>query len=120
MNEKITFTDAAVSHIKNNLAKVNNSIGFRLSLKKTGCSGYQYVHAIIDTAIENDLHFTIQEGISIYVDPACENFIKGVVVDYISDNKMGLKQKKLVFMNPNEKNRCGCGESFTIEEIHHA
>lgn len=62
-----------------------------------------------------DLHFTIQPDLTVYIDPACQSFIQGVVVDYVSDNAVGLKQKKLVFINPNEKNRCGCGESFTIE-----
>ncbi len=115
MSDIITFTDAAVSHIKNMLEKTNNSVGFRLSIKKTGCSGYAYVPAIIEQIVSTDLYFTAQQGLPIYIDPACESFIKGVVVDYVADNNIGLKQKRLVFINPNEKNRCGCGESFTIE-----
>jgi iron-sulfur cluster assembly accessory protein len=115
MQQIITLTDAAIQHIKNMLAKTNNSVGFRLSIKKTGCSGYAYVPTIIKNVTPNDLHFTTQEGLPIYIDPGCENFIKGVVIDYVADNNIGLKQKRLVFINPNEKNRCGCGESFTIE-----
>ena len=42
-------------------------------------------------------------------------FVKDLVIDYVSDAITGIKQKRLVFVNPNEKNRCGCGESFTIE-----
>ena len=115
MNQIITFTDAAVSHIKNRLGKTSHSVGFRLSIKKTGCSGYAYVPAIVDHVMPNDLHFIAQEGLAVYIDPVCETFIKGVVIDYAADNNTGLKQKRLVFINPNEKNRCGCGESFTIE-----
>ncbi len=111
----ITLTDAAVDHIKNMLDKNSNSVGFRLSIKKTGCSGYAYVPAIIDQAVPNDLHFIAQKGLPIYIDSTCESLLKGVLVDYITDHSAGLKQKQLVFMNPNEKNRCGCGESFTIE-----
>lgn len=111
----ITLTEAAISHIKSMLAKQQEGIGFRLSIKKTGCSGYAYVPDIINSVKENDIHFT-QDNLEIYVDPACENFIKGVVVDYVMDtDTLGLKQKRLIFINPNEKNRCGCGESFTIE-----
>lgn len=111
----ITLTESAVSHIKSMLAKQENGLGFRLSIKKTGCSGYAYVPDIIEKINEKDLHFT-QDKLEIYVDPECENFVKGVIVDYITEeNSLGLKQKRLIFINPNEKNRCGCGESFTIE-----
>lgn len=115
MQPIITLTDTAAQHIKKMLKKTHNSVGFRLSIKKTGCSGYAYVPTIVEHVMPNDLHFTVQEGLPIYIDPACENFIKGVVIDYVADNTLGLKQKRLVFINPNEKNRCGCGESFTIE-----
>ncbi len=111
----ITLTDAAVSHIKSMLIKQEGGVGFRLSIKKTGCSGYAYVPEIINKTNEKDIHFT-QDELEVYVDPSSESFVKGVVIDYVSDtDTLGLKQKRLVFINPNEKNRCGCGESFTIE-----
>lgn len=109
----ITLTDAATDHIKKMLTQQSNGIGFRLSIKKTGCSGYAYVPTIIETVLAEDIHFS-RDGLEVYVDPACEEFVKNLVIDYVADN-MGLKQKRLVFINPNEKNRCGCGESFTIE-----
>ena len=111
----ITVTDAAASHIKNMHDKQAGAVGFRLSIKKTGCSGYSYVPDIINEIKAQDIHFVLDNGLHVYVDPACEAFVKGVVVDYVIDNTAGLKQKRLVFINPNEKNRCGCGESFTIE-----
>ena len=110
----ITLTAAAVSHIKNMLEKNNAGVGFRLSIKKTGCSGYAYVPDIITAVQEKDIHF-VTDGLNVYLDPNCIEFIKSLVIDYLADDKMGLKQKRLVFINPNEKNRCGCGESFTIE-----
>lgn len=113
-NPLITFTDAATSHIKKMLEKNTKGIGFRLSIKKTGCSGYAYVPDIIELPIENDIHFITRDGLHVYIDPTAENLLKDVLVDYVADG-IGLKQKKLVFINPNEKNRCGCGESFTIE-----
>ena len=114
MKTIITLTDAAANHIKSMLVKNEKGIGFRLSIKKTGCSGYAYLPNIIETVIQDDIHFTAENGLEVYVDPKCEAFIKDVVIDYVDDNHSGLKQKRLVFINPNEKNRCGCGESFTI------
>lgn len=115
MNTIITLTDAAAAHIKTMLQKNDKAIGFRLSIKKTGCSGYAYLPDLVETAKDSDIHFIAQNGLHIFVDPLCEKFVKDVVVDYVDDNNAGIKQKRLVFINPNEKNRCGCGESFTIE-----
>lgn len=115
MNQIITFTDAAVSHIKQMFLKQKNAIGFRLSIKKTGCSGYAYVPSIIEKIIDGDIHFIVQDQLSVYIDPASEVFLKDLIVDYVADAGAGLKQKRLVYVNPNETNRCGCGESFTIE-----
>lgn len=109
----ISLTDAAIDHIKKMLVQNHKGIGFRLSIKKTGCSGYAYVPNIIEEAKQTDIHFS-QNGLDVYVDPDCQEFVTNLVIDYVADNA-GLKQKRLVFINPNEKNRCGCGESFTIE-----
>lgn len=112
-NPIITLTDAAVSHIKKMVDNTEKGAGFRLSIKKTGCSGYAYVPQVIAEAKSDDIHFTHDE-LEVYIDPACCEVIKGLIIDYVADN-IGLKQKRLVFINPNEKNRCGCGESFTLE-----
>lgn len=113
MNTVITITEAASTHIKKMLQDNHKAIGFRLSIKKTGCSGYAYVPDIIEHAIKEDIHF-VTEDLPVYIDPTCEEFVKGMIIDYCTDNT-GIKQKRLVFINPNEKNRCGCGESFTLE-----
>ena len=113
MKNIISLTEAAAAHIKNMLEKKPGSVGFRLSIKKTGCSGYSYVPTIIDKINEHDISF-IESGITLFVDPECCSIIKEVIIDYVAEG-IGLKQKRLVFINPNEKARCGCGESFTIE-----
>ena len=114
MNPLITITTEADTHIQKMLAE-KKGIGFRLSIKKTGCSGYAYVPAVIEKIESNDLHFVTESGLAIYIDPQCESLVKNLVIDYVLESGQGLKQKRLVFINPNEKNRCGCGESFTIE-----
>lgn len=110
----ITLTNAATQHIKSMLDKEQHAIGFRLSIKKTGCSGFAYVPSIIDAVTADDIHFMTDDQLAVYIDPSCAEFVKGLVIDYVVDLGAGIKQKRLVFMNPNEKNRCGCGESFTV------
>src|SRR5947207_2578883 len=103
----LILTDAAVAHILQMMNK-EGGMGFRLSIKKTGCSGYAYVPAIVQTAMASDIHFIVQQGLFVYLDPACAEFVRGTVIDYVQDTAIGLKQKRLVFINPQEKNRCGC------------
>jgi iron-sulfur cluster assembly protein len=114
MQQLLSFSAHALAHIDNMLQKEPNAIGFRLSIKKTGCSGFAYVPEIITKLVNNDIHFMADNKLAVYIDPACEEFIKDIHVDYVADS-VGLKQKKLVFINPREKNRCGCGESFTVD-----
>jgi iron-sulfur cluster assembly protein len=111
----IIFSDAAVSHIKSMLEQNEAGVGFRLSIKKTGCSGYAYVPAIIESVVESDMHFEAQNQLQVYVDPNALQYLQDLLVDYVVEEGHGLKQKRLVFINPKEKGRCGCGESFTIE-----
>jgi iron-sulfur cluster assembly protein len=111
----ITFTDAAVSHIKNMLAKTPGGMGFRLSVKKTGCSGFAYVPDIIKEAVASDLQYVVQQNLQVFVDVNSLQYLNDLLVDYVVDEAQGLKQKRLIFINPLEKGRCGCGESFTIE-----
>lgn len=114
MNELLQFTEAALAYIKGMLAQSPDKQGFRVSVKKTGCSGYSYAPALAEEALEGDLQWLVGD-LPVYVDPACVEYVKGLTVDYIEEKKEGgLKQKKLVFINPNEKSRCGCGESFHV------
>jgi len=108
------FTADAVSHIRDNMAKEAGAVGFFLAVKKTGCSGYAWKPKIISAIPEQALHFVTPEGLAVYIDDSAKPFVEGITVDFAED-KSALKQKKLVFINPNETGRCGCGESFTVE-----
>ena len=109
----ITITDAAKTYIQKMIDK-ENGIGFRLSIKKTGCSGYSYLPAVIAEEKANDIVMD-EKHIKIFIDPVWVHLFDGVIVDYIEEEKAGLKQKKLTFTNPKESGRCGCGESFHLE-----
>jgi len=112
MNPNIVISDAACAYIKKMLDK-QNGVGFRLSVKKTGCSGYSYLPTIVDVINANDLVIE-KNGMNIFIDIAWLDLLQGLHVDYLEEEKSGLKQKRLVFINPNESSRCGCGESFHV------
>jgi iron-sulfur cluster assembly protein len=114
MNINITFTAAAHSYIKKMLEK-KGGLGFRLSVKKTGCSGYSYFPTIVEKINVEDLTLNLADDLTIFIDPVWLSLLQGLQVDYIEEEKSGLKQKRLVFTNSNEASRCGCGESFHIE-----
>lgn len=109
----ITFSAPACAHIKK-MIEQNNGIGFRLAIKKTGCSGYSYLPSVIDKINPDDEMLEIS-GLKIFIAAEWRHFLQDLEVDFIEENKNGLKQKRLVFINPKEASRCGCGESFHVE-----
>jgi iron-sulfur cluster assembly accessory protein len=114
MNEPvITLSDAAQQHIEKMLAAKKNACGFRLSVKKVGCSGFMYVPEIIEQANPDDLHFTAANQLQIFIEKKWERALRGTVVDL---TQKGLGQTQLVFQNPNVIGECGCGESFHLPE----
>lgn len=115
MNPSITVTEAACEYIKKMLEKQPGA-NFRLSVKKTGCSGYSYVPEIVATCRPDDFSFAAANGVTIFVDSQWMELLSDVQMDYVEEIKSGLKQKRLVFTNPKESSRCGCGESFHIEK----
>lgn len=109
----ITLTAAASDYIRKMIRK-ENGMGFRLTIKKTGCSGYSYLPTVVAEANTSDLKIE-KDHITILIDPLWAHVFEDVRIDYIEEEKSGLKQKKLVFNNPKESGRCGCGESFHVE-----
>lgn len=111
MNENILhFTDKAVEHIKKSLARFPKG-GFRLTVKKTGCSGYKYVPEVVPEPKAGDIQFKSSQDLIVYLDPMWVDVLKGTEVDLVSKS---LGQKQLVFHNPNVAGECGCGESFNL------
>ncbi len=114
MQTNIQFTESASAYIKKMLASQPGT-GFRISIKKTGCSGYSYVPALVESIHPTDVCLPIDDDVSVYLDTAWLHLLEGVKVDYVEEVKTGLKQKRLIFTNEKEAGRCGCGESFHIE-----
>ena len=106
----VDLTPAAVARARELLANHGaDAAGLKLGVKTTGCSGMSYkldfAHSIgsDDTVIEKD-------GIKLVVDPEAVMYVLGTEIDWVED-KLGAM---FVFKNPNEKARCGCGESFSV------
>ncbi len=109
----VTLTPAAIEHILIFLAKEKANTAVRFGVKKTGCSGYSYVVEPAIASTENDIILSLNKDYFIYIDKTSFPFLKGMQIDY---RQQGLNAK-FVFNNPNQKGECGCGESFTVDEI---
>ena len=105
----ITMTDSAAERVQNFLESRGSGVGLRLGVKTSGCSGMAYVLEFVDNIDEQDQVFE-SHGVKIIVDPKSLLYIDGTELDY---GKEGLNEG-FKFNNPNVKDQCGCGESFTI------
>ena len=105
----ITLTENAAEHIHSFMEKRGKGVGLRIGVKTTGCSGLAYVLEFADEIDSDDQVFESQ-GIKILVDPKSLVYIDGTELDY---TKEGLNEG-FNFENPNVKDECGCGESFTV------
>ena len=107
----IRLTESAVARVRHYLSTHPDSVGLRLGVKRTGCSGWGYEVGIADAAREDDRVF-VQDGITVLVDAHSLPLVDGTQIDFV---RKGLGQE-FVFRNPNAAAECGCGESFTTEE----
>jgi iron-sulfur cluster assembly protein len=105
----ISLTSAAADRVRSFLVRRGHGVGLRLSVKKTGCSGFAYVVNYADEIGADDVVFEDQ-GVKVIVDRPSLGFIDGTEVDFV---KQGLNEA-FRFRNPNVKGECGCGESFTV------
>ncbi|MEE8481898.1 MAG: iron-sulfur cluster assembly protein IscA [Acidiferrobacterales bacterium] len=105
----ISLTTNAAQRVNSFLKKRGKGIGLRLGVKTTGCSGLAYVLEFVDEFNDEDEVFESQ-GIKVIVDPKSLVYIDGTQLDY---TKEGLNEG-FKFENPNVKDECGCGESFTV------
>jgi iron-sulfur cluster assembly protein len=105
----ISLTSAAADRVRSFLGRRGHGVGLRLSVKKTGCSGFAYVVNYADEIGADDVVFEDQ-GVKVIVDRDSLGYIDGTEVDFV---KQGLNEA-FRFRNPNVKGECGCGESFTV------
>ena len=107
----ITVTDTASKKIKQQLTKRGRGVGIRIGVKTTGCSGLAYVLEYVDKyeAEIGVTNFGHPEFV-LLIDAKSLVYLNGLTMDWIRN---GLNEG-FEFLNPNEKDRCGCGESFRV------
>ena len=106
----ITLTDRAAERVKELMALSDKPIiGVRVGVKSTGCSGLSYrmeyaeEKGAFDEVIED-------KGVTVLIEPTATMFLLGTEMDFVEED-LGAR---FVFNNPNEVDRCGCGESFRV------
>jgi iron-sulfur cluster assembly protein len=105
----VTLTEAAARHVNRYIARRGKGVGVRLGVKTTGCSGLAYKLEYADEVAPED-HVFEEHGVKILVDPKSMPYLDGTELDFVREGlNAGFK-----FNNPNEKDRCGCGESFNV------
>ena len=105
----VTLTEKAATHVQSFLAKRGKGVGLRVGVRTSGCSGMAYKLEFVDVANADDLQFE-SHGVKVLVDPKSLAYIEGTELDFVRE---GLNEG-FRFNNPNERDRCGCGESFRI------
>jgi len=108
--QAITLTATAVERVRALLEKRGKpSVGIRIGVRTKGCSGLSYTIEYADAKGPAD-DVVEQDGVIVLIDPKATMFILGTEMDYVEEKL----QTGFTFRNPNEKGRCGCGESFHV------
>ena len=105
----IQLTESAIRHVRKMLDQ-HPSLGLRLGTRKSGCTGFAYVVEFAD-AINDDDQVIETNGVKLVVDNASLPMLDGMTVDYVKQNMLN---EGFDFINPNIKQMCGCGESFSV------
>ena len=110
MKQLITLTDSAATRIKEIMLNDNNkSLGLRVGVKSGGCAGMSYVMDYVKEINPND-ELIEDKGVKIFIDSGAIMYLLGTQMDY----KKEQFSSSFIFKNPNETERCGCGESFKV------
>ena len=108
MNQIIKLSENAASRIKEIMSGAEaNSIGVRVGVKSGGCAGMSYVMEYTKEVNPND-EVIEDKGVKVFVDAGAVMYLLGTEMDYKKEEF----SSSFVFKNPNETERCGCGESF--------
>ena len=105
----ITLTPIAATKISQNLQRRGQGIGIRVGTRTTGCSGLSYTLEYVDQLDLGD-DTVLFEGVAVIINKKDQPYLQGMEIDYVRE---GLNEG-FRFNNPNEKDRCGCGQSFRM------
>jgi iron-sulfur cluster assembly protein len=106
----IQLTESAATHVAQEIAKRGSGQGLRVGTKKSGCTGFAYVVDYADDIGPRDRVYE-SFGTKVVVDEGSLSQLDGMVIDFVRTN---LLNEGFEFRNPNVKDMCGCGESFSV------
>lgn len=109
LSNSISVTPEAAAHFMHQLSE-KTADAVRISLKESGCTGLMYVLDEVNAPEPGDITKVLENGVQLYISPDHLSALTGTEVDIVVQ---GLN-KNLVFNNPNVKDACGCGESFSV------
>jgi len=110
MKQVITLSDNAANRIKEIMSNdETKSVGVRIGVKSGGCAGMSYIMEYAKEINSTD-EIIEDKGVKVFIDPGAIMYLLGTEMDY----KKEQFSSTFVFKNPNETERCGCGESFKI------
>ena len=110
MKQAITLSNDAANRIKEIMSKdEKNSLGVRVGVKSGGCAGMSYIMEYAKEINPND-EIIEDKGVKVFIDSGAIMYLLGTEMDYKKEEF----SSTFVFKNPNETERCGCGESFKI------
>ena len=106
----IKLSDKAANRIKEIISNAEKeTLGVRVGVKSGGCAGMEYVLEYAKKINPND-EMIEDKGVKVFIDPSAIIYLLGTEMDYKKDEF----SSSFVFKNPNETERCGCGESFKV------
>ena len=106
----IKLSDNAANRIKEIMSKADSSaIGVRVGVKSGGCAGMSYVMEYAKEVKKNE-EIIEDKGVKVFIDANAVMYLLGTEMDYKTDKF----SSQFIFKNPNETERCGCGESFKV------
>ena len=109
MTQVIKLSDKAADRIKEILSENKDSLGVRIGVKSGGCAGMSYIMEYAKNLNPND-EVIEDKGVKVFIDAGAVMYLLGTEMDYKTEEF----SSSFVFKNPNETERCGCGESFKI------
>ena len=111
MNKQvIKLSQNAAERIKEIMSKAEDkTIGVRVGVKSGGCAGMSYIMEYAKELRDNE-EVIEDKGVKVFIDPKAIMYLLGTEMDYKTDKF----SSQFVFKNPNETERCGCGESFKV------
>ena len=107
----IQVTREAATWISRQLESRGKGQGIRLGVAPAGCTGYKYIIEYVDTPNEED-YWTDQKDIRVFIDPRSRPVLLGSVIEFKTEGM----NAGLEIINPNTQAKCGCGESFAVQE----